>query len=125
MNPSSDPQNPNAAPAQSAQQLLAGIPAYRKNGTCSALLFVALAAAFLGPMLLAGVLRSAGVIAAGLTSVALGAPLLFVCVIVLTGDVYLDTLDAQGQLKKWGIGNKVVAAAILLGWAYSIVRQFM
>jgi len=55
----------------------------------------------------------------------LGAPLLSVCIIVLTGDIYYNEFDAQGNIKKWGIANKVVAALILVGWAYSLVRPFL
>ena len=36
------------------------------------------------------------------------------CVIVLTGDVYKRSLDANGNLEVWGVGNKVAAGLILL-----------
>jgi hypothetical protein len=71
------------------------------------------------------VARAGGKVVASVINVALGAPLLAVCVIVLSGDVYFDTLDEKGQLKKWGVGNKIVAGLILLGWAYTIVRLFV
>ncbi|MBW2456568.1 MAG: hypothetical protein JRI68_18765 [Deltaproteobacteria bacterium] len=55
----------------------------------------------------------------------LGAPIFVVCAVVLTGDIYFDSFDAQGQPKKWGVGNKVVAVLIILGWIYSIVSPFL
>lgn len=32
-----------------------------------------------------------------------------VCILVATGDIYLNARDDAGNLKKWGKGNKVVA----------------
>ncbi len=40
--------------------------------------------------------------------------ILFSCFIVLTGDVYSDKIDENGQLKKWSFGNKVAAVIILI-----------
>ncbi|MEZ6184017.1 MAG: hypothetical protein R3F62_03285 [Planctomycetota bacterium] len=40
--------------------------------------------------------------------------LLVVCVVLLTGDVYVDRHDEDGRLKRWSVANKVVAFAILL-----------
>jgi len=39
--------------------------------------------------------------------------ILAVCIIVLTGEVYYNQMDATGNLKKWGYANKVVALIIL------------
>ncbi len=36
------------------------------------------------------------------------------CVIALTGDVYKNGYDQQGNLQVWGIGNKVAAVLILI-----------
>ena len=43
-----------------------------------------------------------------------GPAILFTCFIVLTGDVYSDKVDQNGQLKKWSYGNKVAAIIILI-----------
>ncbi|MBK6514163.1 MAG: hypothetical protein IPG04_08590 [Polyangiaceae bacterium] len=125
------PPNPFAPPgAEGAPPLgpagaYASVPFYRKNSTASALLLFALALAFAGPFFLArtfiGLFPGAG----ALLSLVLGAPLLAVCVIVLTGDVYYDAYDERQQLKKWGIGNKVVAALIIAGWGYTMVTSVM
>ncbi len=40
--------------------------------------------------------------------------ILFACIVVLTGDVYYDKTDDQGQLKRWSFGNKVAAVIILI-----------
>jgi len=121
--------NPYEAPKapDGAVQLqpLSGIPFYRQNGTASALLFIALALGFGGPMILAGALSALGLVGSTLAGLVLGAPLLAVCVIVLTGNVYYDTYDAEGRLKKWGVGNKIVAFLIMAGWLYSIVNRFI
>ena len=116
---------PQGQQPQTPQQVLASIPTYRRSGVASALLLVALAAAFLGPYFLGPILLHAGTVVFTLIGLLLGAPLLAVCVIVLTGDIYYDTFDAQGQIKKWGVANKVVAGLILAAWAYSIIRAFL
>ena len=36
------------------------------------------------------------------------------CIICLTGDVYKNSYDSQGNLQVWGIGNKVAAVLILI-----------
>ena len=36
------------------------------------------------------------------------------CIICLTGDVYKNSYDKQGNLQVWGIGNKVAAVLILV-----------
>jgi len=40
--------------------------------------------------------------------------LIFVCIVLVTGDVYYDKKDASGKLKVWSVLNKIVAAIILL-----------
>lgn len=49
------------------------------------------------------------------------------CIIVLTGPVYMDAYDEQGQLKTWGPANKVVAVILLglqfLGLAYRMTQM--
>jgi hypothetical protein len=117
---------PQHAPDQTAQQqFLDNLPFYRRSGTATALLLLSLVFGFGGPFLLAGVLAQLGTVPNILIGTVLGTPLLAVCVIVLTGDIYFDAFDAQGQPKKWGVGNKVVAVLILFGWLYSIVARFI
>ena len=113
------------APAPDAGRPLDDVPFYRRNATASTLLFIALALGFGGPMLVAALLGGVGVMASTLIGLVLGAPLLAVCVIVLTGDVWSDTFDAQGRRNKWGFANKVVAGIIVAGWVYSIVTQLI
>ena len=124
MNPYQAP-SATASPSQSAQQLYARVPVHRRNGTCSMFLLLALVLAFAGPGIVGRMVASSGEVVGTVVSLVVGLPLLAVCVIVLTGDVYFDKLADDGTLKKWGVGNKVVAALILLGWAYSIVRAFV
>jgi hypothetical protein len=101
-------------------ELLARVPPYRKSSVMSALLLLGLALAFLGPMLL---------VSLGVTSPyvgwALGLPILITCIVVLSGPVYYARIDDSGQLEQWSIANKIVAALILAGWVYSIVRSFL
>jgi len=78
------------------------VPWYRRNGLVSACCF--------GGFLICAPLLWAG------------------CVIVLTGDVYYKTVDEKGNLKTWGIGNKVAAFVLLflqiaLGVAMSYMRS--
>jgi hypothetical protein len=40
--------------------------------------------------------------------------ILALCVIALTGDVYKNSYDKDGNLQVWGSGNKVAAVFILL-----------
>ncbi len=128
-----EPTNPYAPPftqaspssTATAKELYAKVPAIRRSGTCSALLVLGLLVAFAGPIALASTLASMGRVVLTLVGVVLGAPLLAVCIVVLTGDVYYDQLQADGTLKKWSVGNKVVAALMLGGWVYSIVRSFL
>ncbi len=126
----SQPPNPYSAPRAEGALVplvsLANIPFYRRNSIASALVLLALFLAFIaGPIVLRLVVQTEGSLVARAVSIAFGAPLMTVCVVVLTGDVYYESHDAQGQLKKWGVGNKVVAALIVLGWGYSIVSSFV
>src|SRR5687768_4330740 len=102
-------------------ELMAGVPPYRKSSVMSAVLLIGLALAFIGPLLLAGIVKSAGPV----ISIVLGLPILVTCIVVLSGPVYYAAIDDTGQLKQWSIGNKVVAALILGGWIYSIVRAYL
>ncbi len=122
-NPYEAPESPEGR-APVPLQPLENVPFYRHNSTASTLLFIALSVGFGGPMLLAGLLGGVGVVGSTLLGLVLGAPLLAVCVIVLTGDVWYDTFDVQGRRNKWGFANKVVAALIIAGWVYSIVARF-
>jgi hypothetical protein len=36
---------------------------------------------------------------------------LFVCMMLLTGDIYFNKKDANGNLKRWGFANKIAAIA--------------
>ncbi len=122
-----DPYQPptEAGPQPSQQQFLGGLPFYRRNSVATVLLLLALALGFGGPFLLAGVLSGVGMVGSLVVGTLLGAPLFVVCIVVLTGDVYYDAFDAQGQPKKWGVGNKVVAVLIIGGWLYSIISPFL
>jgi fumarate reductase subunit C len=40
--------------------------------------------------------------------------IIWVCVIVLTGDVYYDKVDKDGRLKRWSSTNKIVAVIIMV-----------
>ncbi|MGD0412642.1 MAG: hypothetical protein ABSC18_13180 [Verrucomicrobiota bacterium] len=40
----------------------------------------------------------------------------FVCLAVLTGDIYFDKKDANGNLKKWGFANKIAAVVFFIAW---------
>jgi hypothetical protein len=42
--------------------------------------------------------------------------ILFTVVVLLTGDIYYNKNQADGTLKKWSAGNKVVAFILLLIW---------
>jgi hypothetical protein len=123
-NPYEAPQSPDG-PAPLEGRKLDDVPFYRRNSTASTLLFVALLLGFAGPMALTGLVGGLGLVGSTLVGLFFGAPLLAVCVIVLTGDVWYDTFDAQGQRNKWGFANKVVAGLIIAGWVYSIVVRFI
>ncbi|MGB6499824.1 MAG: hypothetical protein WBG19_00265 [Thermoplasmata archaeon] len=53
-----------------------------------------------------GALAFVGVLFCGFVTIAL-------CVICLTGDVYKNAYDKDGNLKVWGVGNKIAAFFIL------------
>jgi hypothetical protein len=38
---------------------------------------------------------------------------LWVCLVLLTGEVYYDKADTNGQLRRWGFGNKLAAVVVL------------
>lgn len=38
---------------------------------------------------------------------------LWVCVVLLTGEIYYGKTDANGQLRRWGFGNKIAAFVVL------------
>lgn len=40
--------------------------------------------------------------------------ILAVCISLLTGDVYYNSYDENGRLKRWSFANKVVAVVILV-----------
>jgi hypothetical protein len=43
------------------------------------------------------------------------------CVLALTGDIYQNSYDKEGNLKVWGVGNKIAAVLILLFQAVATV----
>lgn len=43
-----------------------------------------------------------------------GPSILAVCIILITGDVYYNSYDQVGRLKRWSLPNKVLAVIILL-----------
>jgi len=48
-------------------------------------------------------------------------PLAFwTCFNLLTGDVYFNKKDSDGQLKKWGIVNKILAVLFAIFWTFII-----
>ena len=65
-----------------------------------------------------GALAFVGVVFCGLITIAL-------CIICLTGDVYKKAYDQNGNLKVWGIGNKIAAVLILVlqFFIYWVYRQ--
>jgi hypothetical protein len=40
--------------------------------------------------------------------------LLLTCIMLVTGDIYYNDVDVQGNLKTWSFANKVVAVLLLL-----------
>jgi hypothetical protein len=122
--------NPYGAPTAPQAQVFEGelyvtMPIYRRNGPLSVVLFVALVLAFVGPFLLTGVSGALGVAGPAVVGTLVGSPLLATCIVVLTGPVYYDAYEQAGVLKRWSIGNKVVAGLLLLGWIYSVTRTFL
>jgi hypothetical protein len=51
--------------------------------------------------------------------------LLFVCIVVLTGDVYYKKSDDRGFLLKWHWMNKVIAVVLLIGNIFVLSRFFL
>lgn len=123
--PTEDPSSGAPRPVAYQGELYVKVPFYRRNGPVSALLLFGLLFAFVGPFLLGGVSRVLGAAGPAVVGTFAGSPFLAVCVVVLTGPVYFDGYVAPGKLRRWGIGNKVVAALMLLGWLYSIARTFI
>jgi hypothetical protein len=66
----------------------ADVPWYRRSSTNSVVLFIQLATLAFFPVSL------------------------WVCVVLLTGEVYYHKTDANGQLKRWSYGNKVAALVV-------------
>jgi hypothetical protein len=99
-NPYQSPQSLESSPSApvDAAQLYSRLPWYRKSS-------------YVSPITLLGL--------------CCGPAILVVCVIVLTGDVYYKQLDAAGNLKKWGVGNKVAAIIILLFQVFFITSQLI
>lgn len=90
----SDPTNPYEPPQQPVEDRGFGVresyddvPWFRKSGFNSLLVVLGLCC---GPFILA------------------------VCIILLTGDVYYNSYDENGRLKRWSFANKVVAVVILV-----------
>jgi hypothetical protein len=119
--PYADPLNTRGL---TAKELYARVPWFRRNSFSNVLLLIA----FVAPLQLL-VLPRPGNIAAETTAivVSVSSPLalLVVCIIVLTGPIYLPKVRQDGRLKTWGIGNKVAALMILGGWAWMIARHFV
>jgi hypothetical protein len=51
--------------------------------------------------------------------------ILAVCIIALTGNVYLKSRDENGNLKKWGRGNRIAAFVLLLFYLFLFGRGFV
>jgi hypothetical protein len=101
------------------------VPFYRRNGPLSVVLLLSLVLAFVGPFVLGGVALALGKLGPAIVSTLIGSPLFAVCIVVLTGPVYFDAYDQHGKLKKWSIGNKVVAVLLLGGWLYMVIRTLI
>jgi hypothetical protein len=50
--------------------------------------------------------------------------ILVVCIIALTGDIYSNNRDEQGNVKKWGKGNKVAAFILLILYFWFLIHRF-
>ena len=48
--------------------------------------------------------------------------ILAVCLLVVTGDIYSKSRDDQGNLKRWGKGNKIAAFILLLFYLIFFIR---
>jgi uncharacterized membrane protein len=116
---------PQAAQLETAAQAYSRVPFYRRNGPISALLFLGLVFGFVAPFVLSSVAVALGAAGPAIIGTVAGSPLLAACIVVLTGPVYFDAFAALGQLKTWGVGNKIVAAIMLLGWLGKVVNSFL
>jgi hypothetical protein len=111
-----------------AADLYARVPTIRRNGPMSAALFLALVLGFIVPMALPFVLAGLPpLVTAILVLIPTGlaaALLIAVCVVVLTGPVYMAELQPKdnSNLKTWGFLNKVVAVLLLGGYVYYAFR---
>jgi hypothetical protein len=43
-----------------------------------------------------------------------GPVLIALCILALTGDIYQNSYNKEGNLKVWGVGNKIAAILILV-----------
>ncbi len=102
-------------------ELYAQIPWFRRNAFSSTLILIALACWLCSPIFFAFASSRTGrgvvAIPAVLLLIVAGLALVTVCVIVVTGPVYLPRTLPDGRLKRWGIANKVIAVLFLIIWA--------
>jgi hypothetical protein len=91
---------PPELPPQGLYRTYQDVPWFRRSPTNTAFILIALFTCGLVPLTLA------------------------TCVILLTGDVYYNSRDAQGNLAKWSFANKVVAVLILVGNVLRLVALF-
>ena len=108
-------------------ELYAQVPWFRRNGFSSTLILIALACWLCAPIFfaVASSKASRGPIAlpAVLLLIVAGLALLTVCVIVVTGPVYLPRALPDGRLRTWGIANKVIAGLFLFIWAWICIAM--
>ena len=45
-----------------------------------------------------------------------------VCIVLLTGDIYLNKKNTDGNLQIWGFGNKIAAVVLLIACLASALR---
>lgn len=81
-------------PPKTMKQQYAEVPFYRRNGLVS---FIVLLGFFTG------------------------LPLIIVCIIAATGDVYNPSLGDDGKLLKWGSANRYIAIMLLFVWGAVVV----
>jgi hypothetical protein len=90
----------------------------------SLLLFTALLLGLVVPLGIGWVVSASLAGTLAIVSVVLSNVVLaIVCGVVLTGHVYMRALGGDGTLKTWGVANKVVAALLLAGALFFLVRQ--
>jgi hypothetical protein len=108
-------------------ELYAQVPWFRRNAFSSTLILIALACWLCSPIFFAFAASRIGrrviAIPAVLLLIVAGLALVTVCVIVLTGPVYLPRALPDGRLKTWGIANKVIAALFLIIWAWIAIAM--